>query len=187
MAPRAGALVNRVGERILLVAGLTLQALGFGWLALIAKPGVTYISMVVPMVVAGFGASMAMPAAQNCVLGSVPRWAMGKASGALNTLRQLGGTFGIAIAAAVFSEHGGGYTSGGAFSHGFSAAIWACAGLSVLGAAAGSWAPSRTLPRHRTAQVDDGAGSGPPPVGTVALGQTAVPPEAPAAVPVGAR
>ena len=104
VAPRAGALVNRVGERVLLVAGLTLQALGFGWLALIAKPGVTYISMVVPMVVAGFGASMAMPAAQNCVLGSVPRWAMGKASGALNTLRQLGGTFGIAIAAAVFSE-----------------------------------------------------------------------------------
>jgi EmrB/QacA subfamily drug resistance transporter len=187
VAPRAGALVNRVGERILLVAGLTLQALGFGWLAVIAKPGVTYISMVVPMVVAGFGASMAMPAAQNCVLGSVPRWAIGRASGALNTLRQLGGTFGIAIAAAVFSEHGGGYTSGGAFSHGFSAAIWACAGLSVLGAAAGSWAPSRTLPRHRMAQMDVGAGPRPPAAETVAVGQTAMPAEAPVAVPVGAR
>ena len=154
VAPRAGALVDRVGERALLAAGLTLQAVGFAWLALIARPGLTYISMVVPMVVAGCGASMAMPAAQNCVLGAVPRWAMGKASGTLNTLRQLGGTFGIAVAAAVFT-HQGGYASAAAFSRGFSAAIWACAGLSLLGAVAGSWAPSRAARHQPTVPVDD--------------------------------
>jgi EmrB/QacA subfamily drug resistance transporter len=154
VAPRAGALVDRVGERALLAAGLTLQAVGFAWLALIARPGLAYISMVVPMVVAGCGASMAMPAAQNCVLGAVPRWAMGKASGTLNTLRQLGGTFGIAVAAAVFT-HQGGYASAAAFSRGFSAAIWACAGLSLLGAVAGSWAPSRAARRQPTVPVDD--------------------------------
>jgi EmrB/QacA subfamily drug resistance transporter len=172
VAPRAGAVVNRVGERVLLAAGLTLQALGFGWLALIAKPGLTYISMVIPMVIAGGGASMAMPAAQNSVLGSVPRWAMGKASGALNTLRQLGGTFGIAIAAAVFSQHGG-YTSGGAFSHGFSAAIWACAALSLLGAAAGAWAPSKARQRQPVAQAGAGGPSGPLAVETVTMAEPA--------------
>jgi EmrB/QacA subfamily drug resistance transporter len=140
VAPRAGALINRLGERALLIAGPCLQGLGFAWLAFIARPGLAYISMVVPMVVSGCGTSMAMPAAQSCVLGSVPRWAMGKASGAFNTLRQLGGTFGIAVAAAVFSEHGG-YASAGAFSRGYSAAIWACAGLSFLGAGVGYFAP----------------------------------------------
>ncbi len=156
VAPRAGALINRVGERVLLAVGLSLQAFGFAWLALIAKPGLAYISMVAPMVVSGCGTSMAMPAAQNCVLGSVPRWAMGKASGALNTLRQLGGTVGIAVAAAVFSEHGG-YTSAAAFSRGYSAALWACAGLGLLGALAGSLAPSRASRGQPAAAVERAA------------------------------
>ena len=41
VAPIAGALVDRIGERPLVVLGLTLQAIGFGWVALIAtRPGV---------------------------------------------------------------------------------------------------------------------------------------------------
>jgi EmrB/QacA subfamily drug resistance transporter len=156
VAPRAGALINRVGERVLLATGLTLQGFGFAWLAFIAKPGLAYISMVLPMVVSGCGTSMAMPAVQNCVLGSVPRWAMGKASGTLNTLRQLGGTLGIAVVAAVFSEHGG-YASAGAFSRGFSAALWASAGLALLAALAGSRAPSRAS-RFEAATVEATAG-----------------------------
>lgn len=141
VAPRAGAMMNRVGERALLAAGLVLQGFGLAWLAFIARPGLDYISMVAPMVVSGCGASMAIPAAQHCVLRSVPQWAIGKASGTFNTLRQLGGTFGIAVAAVVFSEHGS-YVSAGAFGSGFSAAMWACAGLALVGALAGLLAPA---------------------------------------------
>ena len=39
VAPIAGKLVDRVGERPLVVAGLLLQAIGLGWIALIAAPG----------------------------------------------------------------------------------------------------------------------------------------------------
>ena len=39
VAPIAGALADRIGERPLMTLGLTLQALGLGWLALIAAPG----------------------------------------------------------------------------------------------------------------------------------------------------
>jgi hypothetical protein len=62
--------------------------------------------MVVPLIVAGCGVSMAMPATQNAVLGALPRTALGVASGTFNTLRQLGGTFGVAIVAAVFAGTG---------------------------------------------------------------------------------
>src|SRR6266545_3963225 len=120
------------------VAGMLLQAAGFAWIALIARPGLAYPAMVPPLVVAGCGVSMAMPAAQNAVIGAVPRSAIGKASGTFNTLRQLGGTFGIAILAAVFAGTGG-YASAQAFSDGFAPAIGVAAGLSLVAAVAGLW------------------------------------------------
>ena len=39
VAPVAGALVDRFGERPFLAGGLTLQAIGLGWIALVAEPG----------------------------------------------------------------------------------------------------------------------------------------------------
>ena len=97
-APIGGALVNRVGERPLIVAGLLLQAIGFAWIALIAAPELAYVRLVAPLILAGAGVSMAMPAAQNAVLSAVAPAEIGKASGIFNMLRYLGGAFGIAIA-----------------------------------------------------------------------------------------
>ncbi len=67
VAPIAGALVDRIGERPLLVGGLALQAAGMAWIALIAEPGLAYGEMIAPLVVAGVGASMAIrrPPAQG--------------------------------------------------------------------------------------------------------------------------
>ena len=42
VAPVAGALVDRFGERPFLVAGPLLQAAGMGWIALIAEAGMPY-------------------------------------------------------------------------------------------------------------------------------------------------
>jgi EmrB/QacA subfamily drug resistance transporter len=70
-APIAGGLVNRMGERLLVVAGLGLQAIGMAWIALTATPGLAYTNLIAPLVVAGAGVSMAMPAVQNAVLGAV--------------------------------------------------------------------------------------------------------------------
>ncbi len=148
VAPIAGAMVNRVGERTLIVGGLLLQAAGFGLVALIAQRGLAYPALIPPMVVAGCGVSMAMPAAQNAVIGAVPRGAIGKASGAFNTLRQLGGTFGIAILAAVFAGTGS-YGSAEAFRAGFAPALGVAAGLSLAAAVAALWTPGR-----RTASVE---------------------------------
>jgi EmrB/QacA subfamily drug resistance transporter len=140
-APLAGALINRFGERALMVGALLLQAVAMAWIGLIARPGLAYPELVAPLIIAGFGAS-AIPAGQNAVVSSVAASEIGKASGAFNMLRQLGAAFGVAILAAVFARAGS-FGSAQAFSDGFAAAIGASAALSFAGAVAGLWLPSR--------------------------------------------
>src|SRR5262249_38710788 len=114
VAPIAGGLVNRVGERRLIVGGLLLLGAAFASVWLVAASGAGSRGVIPPLVLAGAGASLAIPAAQNAVLGAVPPPAIGTASGAFNSLRQLGGTFGVAVLAAVFAANGG-YASPAAF------------------------------------------------------------------------
>jgi predicted MFS family arabinose efflux permease len=144
VAPVAGSLVDRYGERPFLVAGPFLQAVGMAWIALIADAGMAYSEMIAPLIIAGAGISMTFPAAQNSVVGSVPPDAIGKAAGTNSTVRELGGVFGIALSVAVFAGAGS-YASPGAFSDGFVAAISVSAGLSLIGALAGSALPGRRV------------------------------------------
>jgi EmrB/QacA subfamily drug resistance transporter len=142
VAPIAGTLADRFGERPFMVAGLLLQAAGMGWIAAIAEPGLTYGEFVVPAVVAGVGVSMAIPAAQNSVVGAVALEAVGKAAGTNSMMRELGGVFGIAIAVAVFAGAGS-FASAATFLDGFAPAIAVTAGLSLAGAVAGLALPGR--------------------------------------------
>jgi EmrB/QacA subfamily drug resistance transporter len=144
IAPRAGALADRVGERPLIVGGLLLQAAGMATIAVIAAPGLAYAVMVAPMVIAATGIAMAMPAAQKAVVGSVSPPDIGKASGAYNTMRWFGAVFGVAILVAVFAATGG-YASPQSFTQGFSHAITAAAAIALTGAAAGLALPSERL------------------------------------------
>ena len=141
-APIGGMLVNGIGERPLIVGGLILQATGMAWIGLIAAPDVGYGHLVAPLIIAGAGVSMAMPATQNAVLSSVAPAEVGKASGIFNMFRFLGGVSGIAILVAVFARIGS-FASAEAFNAGFVPAIGVCAALSILGAIAGMWQPIR--------------------------------------------
>jgi len=141
-APIAGAVVNKVGERPLVVIGLLMQAIGLGWIAMIAAPSLAYSTLIAPLVLAGVGVSMAMPSAQNAILSSVAAAEMGKASGVFNMGRFLGGMFGIAALVAVFSGKGS-VDSAATFSAGFAAAMAVASALSLLGAVAGLWLPAR--------------------------------------------
>jgi EmrB/QacA subfamily drug resistance transporter len=142
VAPIAGALSDRIGERPLMVSGLSLQAVGMGWVALVAEPGVAYSTLLAPFIVAGVGISMAIPAAQNSVLGSAAMEAIGKAAGTNSMMRELGGVFGIAVVVAVFAGAGS-YASAAAFTDGFGPAIGVGAALALAGAVAGLALPGR--------------------------------------------
>jgi EmrB/QacA subfamily drug resistance transporter len=142
VAPIAGKLVDRYGAKPFLVGGLAAQAAGLGWVALIADPSMAYISMVPPMMVAGCGVSMAIPAAMGAATASVEVADMGKAAGVNSMLRELGGVFGIATCVAVFAGAGS-YASAQAFVDGFAPALATSAGLSLLGVAVALAMPSR--------------------------------------------
>jgi EmrB/QacA subfamily drug resistance transporter len=142
VAPLAGALVNRLGERPLVAGGLLLQTIGMSWIALIARPGLSYPALIPPLMVAGCGVSMALPTTQSCVVGAVAKSEIGKASGIFSMLRQLGGVFGIASLVAMFTAWGS-FGSAQEFSQGFTLALVVCAGLALIGALASIWLPGR--------------------------------------------
>lgn len=142
VAPRAGALADRFGSRVLIVAGMVLFAAGTGALALVSTPRATYTSLVAPMSVAGIGFALALPAVTKAVVSSVALPDIGTASGTYSTMRQLGGAFGVAVPGAVFAATGG-YGSPAAFAEGYRPATGVCAALALAGAFAGLGAAVR--------------------------------------------
>jgi predicted MFS family arabinose efflux permease len=141
-APRAAAIAQRLGEAVAVRLGLGLQGVGLAWLALISGPDVTYGAMVAPMIAAGAGFAMAIPIVQKSVVSAVAASQIGKASGVLSMIRQLGGALGVAITVAAFALLGS-RASADDFSRGFAAASAVASVLSFAGAVAAVWLPAR--------------------------------------------
>jgi EmrB/QacA subfamily drug resistance transporter len=133
VAPLAGFMSERYGSRLFMVAGLGLQAVALGLLAMSASVDQSYISMVIPFVLAGSGMALVFAPSANAVLSSVRTSQTGQASGATNALRELGGVLGIAILGTVFTSHGS-YAAPQAYINGLVPALWVGAAVLAAGA-----------------------------------------------------
>jgi EmrB/QacA subfamily drug resistance transporter len=133
VSPLAGVYSERLGARLFMAAGLALQAISLGWLATMVSTHTSYAAMVIPFVLGGSGMALVFAPSANAVLASVRSDQAGQASGATNTIRELGGVLGIAVLATVFTSHGG-YASPQAFVSGLQPAMWV--GTAVLAAGA---------------------------------------------------
>jgi EmrB/QacA subfamily drug resistance transporter len=133
VAPAAGFISDRIGRRPVLFVGMMLQATGLIWFALLATTTVAYGELVLPLIVAGVGISMALPVAPTIVVSSVKPRDMGKAAGVISTLQRFGAAFGIAIGSAVFAANGHIGTPA-TFVSGFQPALLVVASLSLIGA-----------------------------------------------------
>jgi EmrB/QacA subfamily drug resistance transporter len=142
VAPVAGAMSDRIGGGRLMGIGLVLQASGLGALAALSTPTTPYAELVAPFVVAGIGMAMFWAPVANVVLAAVRPEEEGQASGAQNAIRELGGVFGVAVLASVWSQYGG-YSSGQAFVDGMVPAVAIGAVIVLLGAVAAFLIPSR--------------------------------------------
>ena len=135
IAPIAGALADRYGNRPFMALGLALQAAGLAWVAAVAEPGVGYAQLGMALTIAGIGTSFCFPTVANAIMGSVPLTEAGVASGTNSTVRELGGVLGVAVLATVFARQGV-YSSPATFVEGFVPALWVAVGFSGLGVAA---------------------------------------------------
>jgi EmrB/QacA subfamily drug resistance transporter len=135
VAPIAGALSDRIGGRPLMALGLGLQAGGLAWIAAVSTPTVAYSELVGPFVLSGIGMAMYFAPVANVVLSAVRPEEEGQASGANNAIRELGGVFGVAVLASIFSHYGG-YGSGTSYVDGLTPAIYVGAAIVAIGALA---------------------------------------------------
>jgi EmrB/QacA subfamily drug resistance transporter len=153
VAPIAGWASGRIGGRPILVAGLTLQAIGLAWVAALTSTTVSYPSLVPAFIVAGAGMGLFFAPIANVVLSAVPREEEGKASGANNTIRELGGVFGVAVLAAVFSANGS-YATPQTYVNGLIPGVFGGAAVVAIGAALALALPSRVARLRRPEPAD---------------------------------
>jgi EmrB/QacA subfamily drug resistance transporter len=145
VAPMAGALSDRIGGRPLMALGLGLQAIGLGWIASVSSATVGYASLVGPFVLSGVGMALFFAPVANVVLSAVAPQEEGKASGANNAIREVGGVLGVAVLASIFANSGG-YATPETFNEGFVPAIWIGSMVVSLGAALALLIPRKRRP-----------------------------------------
>ena len=149
VSPVAGALSDRIGRRPIIVVGLSLLTAGFVWVASRGSLQTSWIELVIALLIAGIGISMALPTVPTAVLSAVAPDQMGKASGINYMAQRFGAVFAVAIGSTVFAAYGG-LGSPGAVTAGFKPGLWACAVLAGLGTLAALAMSGRTKPAVET-------------------------------------
>jgi MFS family permease len=147
VAPIAGALSDRIGGGRIMATGLFLQAAGLAWIAWVSHATVEYGALIGPFILSGIGMGMFFAPVANVVLSAVRPVEEGKASGANNAIREVGGVFGVAVLASLFSRYGG-YESSVTFNDGLVPAIWVGAAVVAGGAVLALLIP----PKRRAAE-----------------------------------
>ena len=142
VAPLAGLAMGRVSGRALLATGMALMTVGLAWIAAVASPTVEYVRLVPAFIFAGTGMSLFFAPTASLVLAAVRPAEEGQASGANNAIREIGGVFGVAILASIFSAAGG-YTSPQAFVNGLIPAVWLGAAVLAVGTLVALAIPAR--------------------------------------------
>ncbi|MEV6803723.1 DHA2 family efflux MFS transporter permease subunit [Streptomyces sp. NPDC051132] len=142
VAPVAGFLSDRVGGRPVVAAGLFLQAVGLGYLAVVATKDASYAAQLPALIVNGIGMALFFAPAASLVMSSVRPQEQGIASGANNALREVGGALGIAVMSSIFSAQGG-YASAQSFVDGLRPALVTGSAVVALAAVAALMIPGR--------------------------------------------
>ena len=145
VSPMAGALSDRIGRRPIIVVGLSMLTAGFVWVAWRGSLGTSWIELVIALLVAGVGISMALPTVPTAVLSAVAPHQMGKASGINYMAQRFGAVFAVAIGSAVFASYGD-LGSPAAVTAGFKPALWVCAVFAGIGALAATAMSGGTNP-----------------------------------------
>ncbi len=138
VAPQAGRISDTVGARWIVGAGLTLVA---GSLALFSRLGqtATFTDLLPGLLFGGVGMAMSMAPTTAAAMASVPVDKAGVGSAVLNSMRQIGGSIGIALMGAIVAHVLSSSLAAGdprplAFVHGFQSSLRVAAAIALAGA-----------------------------------------------------
>jgi hypothetical protein len=92
----SGRIVGRIGARLPITIGLLLTGIGLLFLTGL-EPTTSYASFWYWLLLLGTGIGLIMSPMTTAVMGTVPAARAGMASATSNTMRQVGGVFGIAV------------------------------------------------------------------------------------------
>jgi EmrB/QacA subfamily drug resistance transporter len=140
-SPLTGLLIPRIGGGRVLIGAALMQALGLGWIALIATPGPGYARFVLPMIIAGAGMGMEFSATNSLVIDAVGPEHRNLAVSTRNTAAELGGVFGVAALTTVYqvgARYAGSADPNTIFVAGLVPAIVVGAAVVLVGALAGA-------------------------------------------------
>ena len=96
-------LVERVGTKLVVVAGLVSMSIGFLWVST-ASAVTPYAEIVGQMIFLGLGLGMTTAPATESIMGSLSPDKAGVGSAVNDTTRELGGTLGVAVIGSVFNS-----------------------------------------------------------------------------------
>jgi MFS family permease len=140
-AGAAGQLVNRLGFKNVLVAGMLFVTVALLWFTQVSAGGSYAGDVLGPSILAGIGLGLAFVPVTIAAVSGVASAEAGLASGLINTTQQVGGALGLAILASVANSAtsrslaSGNHTRAVALTHGFSLAFAVGAGFAFVGAA----------------------------------------------------
>lgn len=154
VAPLAGISVQKWGARRVLMAGLSLQAVGLAAMGATVAASVPYGHLVVPMLLAGVGMGLTFAPLSTAVLAGRPDHEQAVAAGVNSTLRQLGIAIGVALCTGVFTANGR-YEAGQPFVDGLVPSLVLCTAMVAVAAVL-----SVLLPRQHIADVREFARRG---------------------------
>jgi EmrB/QacA subfamily drug resistance transporter len=104
LAPIFGRLTDKIGGKYILLTGLTLFAVGMGWVVLIATAHSAWYDFLAPLIVAGLGMGGTFAPMTTTAMRDVDPRMAGAASGVLNTTRQVGSVIGTAAVGALLQN-----------------------------------------------------------------------------------
>jgi EmrB/QacA subfamily drug resistance transporter len=133
VAPIAGKLSDRIGSRWLMTGGMTLlgiQLLYYSTLGVDAN----FWDLLPALLIGGVGMSLTMTPSAAAIIGSVPTDKAGVGSAVMNSMRQVGGSIGVALIGAIIAAKVGDRRSPEAFVDGFSTALVVASVFAFAGA-----------------------------------------------------
>ncbi|MGW4248608.1 MFS transporter, partial [Nocardia sp. NPDC004722] len=127
-----------------------LLAIALYWMAMVTGVHSAYSSLVLPFILGGIGMGLTFAPSATAVMASAAPDDRGMASGANNTIREVGVALGVAVLASVFASHGS-YVSPQDYVDGLIPAVKVGAAVVAVGALIAVLLPGRKATAERLA------------------------------------